>query len=81
MTQLHLKAWNGRFHLREAIRHIRRVIRGRITSGECLLVYEAGVKGLRPESREKIMRGWPSSKVQFSVLPHTEDYLARLKKL
>jgi len=77
MTYLSLRRWSGQFSPK-VIAQIRRVIRGRIASGECLVVQDDGARGLTPSVRRELEVGWPSGKVRFS-LPHPTAVDFRIK--
>jgi hypothetical protein len=66
MTYLSLKSWSGQFSNPKVIAQIRRVIRGRIAAGECLVVQDDGARGLTNEGRGLIQEGFSPSKVRFS---------------
>ncbi len=66
MTYLSLARWSGQFSNPKVIAQIRRVIRGRIAGGECLVVQDDGARGLAAESRQLIQEGFSPSKVRFS---------------
>jgi hypothetical protein len=66
MTYLSLRQWAGQFSRPAVIAQIRRVIRGRVSGGECLVVQDDGARGLTDEARALIQEGFSPSKVRFS---------------
>jgi hypothetical protein len=50
---------------------IRRTIAGAMAGGECVVVLLHDVKNLSDPSKAEITRGWPASKVSFSLVHPT----------
>jgi hypothetical protein len=66
VTYLSLARWSNQFDSPKVIAQIRRVIRGRIAAGECLVVQDDGARGLTHEARQLIQEGFSPSKVRCS---------------
>ena len=67
MTYLSLRQWSNQFGNPRVVARIRRTILGRLTDGACVCVLDDGAAGLTDAARAEIERGWPPSKLRFSV--------------